>query len=151
MSDGTGMEASPRTSYLVARLDRLLRSKLADALRPFDLSVTQYTLLSVLARRPGLSNAQLARRSYITAQAMHQVVNGLQERGLIERETSPDHGRIQMTRLTSRGESLLAGCEKAVEGVERELFGSLGAEEETRLRALLERAIWSDRESPPGV
>ena len=75
----------PRTSYLVARLDRLVRSQLSDVLELFDLSVPQYTLLSVLEHRPGLSNAQLARRSYITAQAMHQVVNGLEERGLITR------------------------------------------------------------------
>ncbi len=146
MSDASG-SAVPRTSYLVARLDRLIRSQLADALKPFDLSVTQYTLLSVLARRPGLSNAQLARRSYITAQAMHQVVNGLEERGLIERETSPDHGRIQMTRLTAQGSDLLAGCESAVEDVERSLFGPLGAEDESTLRRLLEGTIGGDHDS----
>ena len=72
------MPDQPRTSYLVARLDRLIRARLVDALRPFEVTVPQYTLLSVLDIRPGLSNAQLARRSYISAQAMHQLVNGLE-------------------------------------------------------------------------
>lgn len=133
--------SEPRTSYLIARLDRLVRSRLSEALRPFGVSVTQYTLLSVLARRPGLSNAQLARRSYITAQAMHQVVNGLEERGLIERETSPEHGRIQMTQLTEEGIALVDRCEEAVTNVEQELFDSLSPEEESDLRRLLLASI----------
>jgi len=76
MGDRAG-NARPRTSYLVARLDRLIRSKLSDALKPFGLSVPQYTLMSILEHRPGLSNAQLARRSYITAQAMHRAAHAL--------------------------------------------------------------------------
>lgn len=137
----------PRTSYLVARLDRLVRSQLAEALKPFDVSVPQYTVLSVLERRPGLSNAQLARRSYISAQAMHQVVNGLEERRLITREVSPDHGRIQMTRLTEDGHGVLDRCDKAVDVVEERIFGALGDGEEGHLRRLL---IASIRYDAPG-
>jgi DNA-binding MarR family transcriptional regulator len=125
----------------VARLDRLLRSQLGEALKPFDLSVPQYTVLSVLRNRPGLSNAQLARRSYITAQAMHQMVYGLEERDLIVRQISSGHGRVQETRLTELGEALLARCDREVDRVEAEIFGSLGDDEESRLRTLITAAI----------
>jgi DNA-binding MarR family transcriptional regulator len=131
----------PRTSYLVARLDRLVRSQLSDVLESFDLSVPQYTLLSVLEHRPGLSNAQLARRSYITAQAMHQVVNGLEERGLIARRVSPDHGRIQLTELTDEGMAMLKACDEEVTRLEERIFGGLGERGEERLRTLLQAAI----------
>ena len=139
-----GMKKGPRTSYLVARLDRLIRSQLADILEAFELSVPQYTLLSVLEHRPGLSNAQLARRSYITAQAMHQVVNGLEERSLIVRQVSPDHGRIQRTELTDEGRALLKACDEEVTGLEERIFGSLGEKGEDRLRVLLEASIKFD-------
>ncbi|MFP3880916.1 MAG: MarR family winged helix-turn-helix transcriptional regulator [Actinomycetota bacterium] len=138
----------PRTSYLVARLDRLIRSQLSEVLDPFDLTVPQYTLLSVLEHRPGLSNAQLARRSYITAQAMHQVVNGLEERGLISRRVSPDHGRVQLTELTDEGMAILKACDEEVTRLEGRIFGSLGEEGQDRLRELLEAAINFD--SPEG-
>lgn len=141
MSDRSLIAGEPRTSYLVARLDRLLRSQLGEALKPFALSVPQYTVLSVLRNRPGLSNAQLARRSYITAQAMHQMVYGLEERGLIVREVSSDHGRVQETRLTERGNALLARCDREVDRVEAEIFGSLGDDDESRLRSLITAAI----------
>ena len=138
----------PRTSYLVARLDRLVRSQLSDVLEGFELSVPQYTLLSVIEHRPGLSNAQLARRSYITAQAMHQVVNGLEERGLIARRVSPDHGRIQLTELTDDGVAMLKACDEEVTRLEERIFGTLGEKGEDRLRDLLEAAINFD--SPEG-
>ena len=138
---GEGVGKGPRTSYLVARLDRLVRSQLSDLLESFDLSVPQYTLLSVLEHRPGLSNAQLARRSYITAQAMHQVVNGLEERGLIARRVSPDHGRIQLTELTDEGMAMLKACDEEVTRLEERIFGTLGEKGEERLRALVQAAI----------
>ena len=134
----------PRTSYLVARLDRLVRSRLSDVLEPFELTVPQYTLLSVLEHRPGLSNAQLARRSYITAQAMHQVVNGLEERGFIARRVSPDHGRIQLTELTDEGVAILKACDEEVTRLEEQIFGVLGEKGEARLRELLLAVIESD-------
>ncbi len=138
------VEKGPRTSYLVARLDRLVRSQLTDVLAPFDLTVPQYTLLSVIEHRPGLSNAQLARRSYITAQAMHQVVNGLEDRGLIARRVSPDHGRIQLTELTDDGMALLKACDEEVTRLEERIFGGLGEKGESRLRDLLQAAVSFD-------
>jgi len=138
------VDKGPRTSYLVARLDRLVRSQLTEVLEPFDLTVPQYTLLSVIEHRPGLSNAQLARRSYITAQAMHQVVNGLEGRGLIVRRVSPDHGRIQLTELTDDGMALLKACDEEVTSLEEQIFGGLGEKGERRLRDLLQAAVSHD-------
>lgn len=144
VSDRSVIDDEPRTSYLVARLDRLLRSRLTEALKPFDISVPQYTVLSVLSNRPGLSNAQLARRSYITAQAMHQMVNGLEGRGLIAREVSSEHGRVQEARLTPKGDALLARCDDEVDRVEERIFGSLGGREESHLRSLIRTSIDSE-------
>lgn len=131
----------PRTSYLVARLDRLIRARLVEALQPFDVTVPQYTLLSVLDTRPGLSNAQLARRSYVSAQAMHQLVNGLEDRGLISRRLSPDHGRAQPAELTAEGRALLTKCHAVVGEVERGLFGQLEPGELGILRRILRSTI----------
>lgn len=135
----------PRTSYLVARLDRLIRARLTESLKPYGVSVPQYTVLSVLAHRPGLSNAQLARRSYISAQAMHQLVNGLEARDLIARRPSADHGRVQPAELTPAGRSLLAKCDESVAEVERRLFDSLGPDDEGILRRILVETIDGSR------
>ena len=92
----------PRVSYLVGRLDRLLRRRLGEALAPHGLSLPEYTTLSVLHFRSGLSNAELARRSLITPQAMNEVLTRLEERGLVRRRVDPDHGRVRPAELTPR-------------------------------------------------
>jgi hypothetical protein len=50
-------------------------------LAPFELSIPQFTTSSVLRRRPGLSNAQLARRALILPQSMIQVIAVTYEKG----------------------------------------------------------------------
>lgn len=117
--------APPRVSYLVARLDRLLRLWLADVLAPFAVSLPEYTALSILGRRAGLTNAQLARRTYVSPQAMQQITEGLIERGLILRSPDERRGRVLPATLTAAGRELLARCDAAVDGLEERMLGSL--------------------------
>ena len=72
----------PRLSYVVARLERAMRRAINERVQPYDLTTLQYTTMSVLGRRGALSNAQLARRSYMSPQAMSEVIEALEKRGL---------------------------------------------------------------------
>lgn len=118
---------TPRTSYLIGRIDRIVRRELGRALGDIDLTVTQYTLMSVLAASPGLSNAQLARRSLVSAQGMNQVVAALDERGLVRRVSHPSNNRIRLVELTAAGRRLLSRCDAAVDRIESEMFGGMDA------------------------
>lgn len=131
----------PRVSYLVGRLDRLLRRRLGEALAPHGLSLPEYTTLSVLHFRSGLSNAELARRSLITPQAMNEVLTRLEERGLVRRRVDPDHGRVRPAELTAAGTRLLRAADASVEAVERAMLGGAGAAERKGLRTLIESAL----------
>jgi DNA-binding MarR family transcriptional regulator len=102
-----------------------VRRGIEDVLEPFDLSVPEFTVLSVLARRAGLSNAQLARRAYITPQSMNEVVLRLERRGLLRRRPDPAHRRIRRASVTPKGRSVLQRCEGAVEEMERRMLEAL--------------------------
>ncbi len=112
-------------SYVVARLDRALRREIDEAVRPHGLTIARYTVLSVVARRDGLSNAQLARRSYITPQSMSQVIRALERDGLIEREPDPAHRKILRATLTPAGRRVLTTCDRAVDALEREMLADV--------------------------
>ena len=58
--------SEPTLLYLVGRIDRVVRRAIGTVLEAQGLSVNQYTTLSVLDRRSGLSNAQLARRALVS-------------------------------------------------------------------------------------
>lgn len=51
-----------------------MRAQLEVILRPAGLTALQYTALTVLERHPDLTSAQLARNSFVTAQAMADMV-----------------------------------------------------------------------------
>jgi DNA-binding MarR family transcriptional regulator len=129
----------PRFSYVIARLDRVLRRRLATAIEPVGLTLPAYTALSVLGAQEGLSNAQLARRSLVTPQSMSEVLTLLVARGYVRRRPDPGHGRVMRTELTPAGRRALARCNRAVDVVERELLSSLDAEESAALRDALLR------------
>ena len=122
-----------RLSYVIARLDRAVRRGIEEVITPHGLSVPQFTVLSVLARRSGLSNAQLARRAYITPQSMNEVVLGLERQGLLRRSPDPAHRRILRAELTAEGRKMLRRCESAVAEMEEQMLGALPAASRERI------------------
>src|SRR5438309_7345560 len=104
---------APRVSYLVKWVERGLRSRLDAALAAYELTTPEYTALSVLHDRDGLSSAQLARRTFVTPQAMNQLVISLERRGLIRRRPAPRNHGILRTSLTRAGLQLVQRCDRA--------------------------------------
>ena len=119
MSDSKSPEmngtAEPRISYAIARLHQLVFASVSDVAARHGLTALQFTTLSVLNRHgTPLSSSQLARRSFMTAQSMHEVIHRLEHEGLIERNPHPDHGRKLPASLTAKGRRVLSACETAV-------------------------------------
>jgi DNA-binding MarR family transcriptional regulator len=129
----------PRLSYVIGRLDRVLRRRLAAAVEPSGLTLPAYTALSVLRAHDGLSNARLARRSLVAPQSMSEVLAQLVEQGYVRRLAEPGHRRVIRIEITGEGSRVLARCDRAVDEVEREMLGDLAAEDAAELRETLIR------------
>jgi DNA-binding MarR family transcriptional regulator len=89
------------------RLQRLLAGR-----RPFsaltaaaglDLSQQEIQVLQVLRDGDARSMADLARSARLDAGAVSRQVQALEERGLVERRPSPDHGRIVLVEPSAEG------------------------------------------------
>lgn len=132
---------APLLSYIIGRLDRAIRNRLIEILEPLQLSIPQFTTLSVLKRRPGLSNAQLARRALILPQSMIQVIAALEARELVERAPDPSHNRILQTRLTAAGLALVEQAEAATREFESGLIAAIDDEDDAA-RAIDAMQIW---------
>lgn len=131
----------PRISYVIARLERAVRAAIAERVRPFGLTTLQYTTLSILGRGGGLSNAQLARRAYMTPQSMSEVIEALEAKELLVRQPHPHHRRVFPASLTPRGCAVLTACDAAVDELEEEMLHALDRDERERLRASLVAAV----------
>jgi DNA-binding MarR family transcriptional regulator len=138
----------PKVTYLVGRLDRAVRKRIADAIGPSGLSVAQYTTLSVLQTRGELSNAQLASRAFISPQAMNEVVQVLEAQKLVTRRPDPSHGRIVQLTLTAHGVETLRECDAAVRNVEQSMLAGFTEAEREALRTALNACVQTLESKP---
>ena len=118
-------EASPAhaISYVIARLERAVRAAINERVRPYGLTTLQYTTLSVLGRRGALSNAQLARRSYMTPQSMSEVIEALETQGPDRADAASEPpARPAGARSPRRAAKVLEACDEAVAAMEEEML-----------------------------
>ncbi len=125
------------SGYLLRQAWHTFRTAMEIALRPHGLSPPQYAVLSVLARSPGASNADLARACNTTPQAMNGVLATLERVGMIERHPHPTHGRILQVTLTDEGQRILEAAHPAVRALEREAERAFSAQEIATVKSWL--------------
>lgn len=127
----------PSLIYIVGRLNQGMSRELRALLREWDLSVQEYTSLSVLDLRPGLSNAQLARRALVSPQSMIEILAKLESRGLVQRAVDPDHGRVIRNHLSDSGKRAIEVAAPRVAALQDRIFGDLSPAQ----RASVARAL----------
>jgi DNA-binding MarR family transcriptional regulator len=132
--------------YLVKQVELAVRSRLDTVTAEFDLTSLQYTALTVLARKPGLTSAQLARNSFVRAQTMAQMTTYLEEKSLVRRETDPSSKRQLLLFLTETGADVVLQLQKPVADIERVLVEKLTPKQVREFRA----ALLAGRESLGG-
>lgn len=127
--------------YIVGRVNQGIRREMRARLTPWTLSVQQYTTLSILEGRPGLSNAQLSRRALVTPQSMLEILATLEERGLVKRAVDPGHALILRAELTDEGHEVLAEANPAVQAIEDELLDGVSPRERDIAARVMLRAM----------
>jgi DNA-binding MarR family transcriptional regulator len=124
----------------VQQLARRLRSGARERLAPLGLTPGQGRALSVLERAGGpMRMAELAEALRIVPRSATGVVEGLEEVGLLRRETDPADRRSVLVSLTDAGRGTLDELAEARRQTAEELFGSLNPADQRRLLTLLTR------------
>lgn len=129
MSDAAGAPpaATPRLVELLTVVQRRVARSAEDALARVDLTVDQWRALRTLAAGPGLTMGELTERLLIPAPSTTRLVDGLVDRALVYRRSSPgDRRRVEAT-LTDAGDRLLARAEALVDSHEAEIRSGYGA------------------------
>ncbi|MFI9310948.1 MarR family winged helix-turn-helix transcriptional regulator [Streptomyces triculaminicus] len=145
MHDGTPSSHTPpadvtqRLGYRLKRTAAALRGAMDKALREHGLTVPQYACLELLDQHPGLSNAELARGTFVTRQSMNTVLRGLQDAGLITRPATTDHGRALPAHLTDQGHHRLTAARSAVYAIDQRMTQAVPAQRLAQFLADLDR------------
>ena len=134
--------------YLLHRVVGVLRPRVGVQLRGLEIGLPELVCLRMLSMNPGQSSAELARNTKVTAQAMNQVLNRLEDIGAVTRP----HGSASRTlpaRLTPEGRKLLKRGQAAVLLADEQLLGSITPAELRQLKRILYKA--GDCANDPGA
>jgi len=140
---GRGETTSPEELAFVdlLRTSDLLARGVVQALKPADLSPTQYNVLRILrGSGEGLSCGEIAKRMITRDPDITRLLDRLEKRGLISRCREPKDRRMVLTRITPEGLKLLAQLDEPVRETHRRQLGHLGGETLRKLAALLKAA-----------
>lgn len=136
-ADETHRVLPPRTTYLVKQLELAIRAGMDVIAGEFGVTSLQYTALSVLARHPGLSAAQMAHRSFVSPQAGNEMVKILERKGLITRAPDAFNRHIKRISLTAAGCAVLSQCDVLIDQLEARMLDALAPADVETLRTAL--------------
>lgn len=105
----------------------------------FGLGVTEWRVMAVVGRYPGLSAGEVAQRTAMDKVAVSRAVAGLVEAGRIEREIHGDDRRRSVLRLSAAGRAVYDEIAPLALAFEQRLLDGMPADERDALFRLLDR------------
>ncbi len=128
-----------RTSagLLLALVGQEAMRRLRAAHAAVELSPRSFQVLGLLHDRGDMSQADLHAAMDLDPSALVQLLNPLEERGLLERRRDVRDRRRHTVSITATGEAKLVEAAQAQRDAEHELFAALGAAQRRRLAELL--------------
>lgn len=112
---------------------------LLAALKPFDLRVTDLSVLMVIEATPGLQQRAIGEMLRIQRPNLVIILDQLQSRGLVRRDPVPGDRRSYALSITPEGAALLRDAKAAHAAHDRKVLAALGDVEQERMLAVLER------------
>lgn len=133
-----------RTGYLIASTHRAVRERFEAALDPLGIDARQFGALATISEEAPCSQQLVARQLGVTGPVVVQVVDELEQRGLVTRERNPADRRSYALEPTAKGRATLARTRAATEELAATIAAPLGPTGDEELRALLRRLLRLD-------
>jgi DNA-binding MarR family transcriptional regulator len=126
---------------LARRFSQICTAALADMTAEAGLNPLQYAALSYLFDEPDIDQNGLAARLGIDRTSAGQIVDQMEERGLVDRRINGADRRARLLRLTGRGTKLRERLRPRAHLVQARLLATLTPAEREILLELLVRVI----------
>jgi len=116
---------------------RRLRHQTHDTLQPWGITPGQARAVSVLMRHGVMRLSELSEHLRIAPRSTTEVVDGLQERGLVERQPDPGDRRATLVTLTAAGGTTGKSIQQARRAEGERFFAALSEQDRAELGRIL--------------
>jgi DNA-binding MarR family transcriptional regulator len=126
MTDGVPGALAERLGYLFKHAHQRLLETAGPATAPFGVDGRELAVLAVLGADVALSQQEAAQQLGVDRTTMVALVDGLEQKGLVERRRSTQDRRKNTVRLSAAGQTCLRDASQARDKAEREFLAPLG-------------------------
>ncbi len=141
------MSGEPGLGPLIQEAYRSADHAISDRLRRrgFDVTRAHSAVLANIDIQTGTRATVLAERASVTKQAIGQVIDDLEQKGLVKRTVDPDDHRARLIRLTTRGRRVIAAAQEVIQEIEARVLEEVGATSIATTRKTLSALIKATR------
>jgi len=133
------MEIYTMPGHLIRRLNQISTGIFMDRMNEQGINVTpvQFSALCAIGRYPGIDQATVAGLIAYDRATLGKVIDRLEARGFVRRETSPKDRRAKLLTLTQQGEAFYQNIRPMVHDMQTDmLHGLTEAERDVFLKLL---------------
>ncbi len=130
--------------FLITRVHLRMHRALSELLAPLDIAPAQFGLLTALTTLGPVPQGEVGRRLGVSGASVVQLVDQLEDRGLVERRRLEWDRRTQVLHLLPGAAEVLAQARTQAEAVQAHRLGHLGERQVKRLVLLLQRFVTGD-------
>lgn len=113
-------------SSLLNHVEHELSQRIEQSLRPLGLTLPQYSTLSFIEMGEALTNADLARRCYVTPQTMNRILQNLLKMKLVKKVSASNHKLKLYFTLTPTATKLVCDAHVIINDIEKKMIRGLG-------------------------
>lgn len=121
-------EPAQYSGFLIRRLHQIHVALFAEECAGFDITPVQYSIMTVIAYRPGMDQARISEEIGVDRAALANIVARLEAAGLLKRITSRLDRRQKLLTLTPHGKTLLARMQEPVSRAQDRAIEALAPE-----------------------
>jgi len=138
-------KADDSAGFLLWKITALWQRKLAEVLREFGITQTQYAILASLKwfeeKKEPTTQTHLVEHAKIDKMTLSKAIRRLEKDGLVLRQDSPTDSRAIQVRFTAKGRRVIKKAVVDIENADEEFFSCLDEEQLLLYKVLTSRVI----------
>jgi MarR family transcriptional regulator, lower aerobic nicotinate degradation pathway regulator len=138
-SDRPPEELSGYTGFLLGYLGEKSRRSFIALLEPHGFHPREFGLMTVVAKRPGITQQDLASLARVDPSTMVALLDDLEKRGIAERRIDPADRRRRAVHLTPKGQEQMEVLQREARKAAKTFLEPLSTDERATLNSLLRK------------
>lgn len=140
-----GLDDMP--GHHIRRLQQIAVAIFLQETEPSGITPVQFAVLQTAAHHPGIDQRRLAGAVGLDTSTIAGVVDRLEARGLLVRQTSPEDRRVRLLHPTEEGRQLLAAAVPSVLRAQERILAPLSRKERGEFVRMLRQLVEANNDA----